>query len=431
MQPERIHKTRDVYGISRELPENYVPRKSVDGKFIDSLSREKHLIVHGGSKQGKTSLRKYNLKDDDYFVVACQNRWDVAELNAAILKKVGYQVTQSDEKTASGKHKISIKIEGKGKIPFISEAGAIGEYEKESTSETKSQTRPLDLDPSDTNDIIAALESLGIKQYIILEDFHYLPVETQRDFSFALKAFHEQSKFTFVIIGVWKEENRLTRFNGDLTNRVIPIDADNWQPKELIEVIEAGEPLLNIKFDDQFKAELANGCFNSVYIVQEACYRVCEDAGVFETQAELKTIQPQSRAEIYIKKVVQEQSGRYRAFVSKFAAGFSPTKLEMYKWIIFSVLRAEVSVLEKGLRLSQIVRAIKSSHPEGSSLQTANVTNALTNVSSLQSQMDIRPIVLDYDENERRLDVVDKGLLVWLSVVDKDELLSELDLPTR
>ncbi|MGZ5484184.1 MAG: hypothetical protein ACXWID_19665 [Pyrinomonadaceae bacterium] len=62
-------------------------------------------------------------------------------------------------------------------------------------------------------------------------------------------------------------------------------------------------------------------------------------------------------------------------------------------------------------------------------MQTANVTNALTYVSSLQAQKDVRPIVLDYDENERRLEVVDKGFLVWLSVADLDELLEDLDLP--
>ena len=75
--PEIIHKTRDVFGMTRDLPINYVTRKDVDGKFIDSLTRDKHLIVHGGSKQGKTSLRKYNLKPDDYIVVSCQNKWEV------------------------------------------------------------------------------------------------------------------------------------------------------------------------------------------------------------------------------------------------------------------------------------------------------------------------------------------------------------------
>jgi hypothetical protein len=206
---ETIHKTRDVFGITRELPLNYVTRPDVDGKLIDSLTREKHLIVHGGSKQGKTSLRKYNLKRDDYIVISCQNKWEVAELMAAILKAAGYQVTQSDSRTASGKNKITIKAEGKGKLPLVGEAGGSGEYTKETDTESTVERKPLDLDPSDTNDIITALQSLEFRKYIILEDFHYLPIETQRDFSFALKAFHEQSKFTFIIVGFGRRRTGL------------------------------------------------------------------------------------------------------------------------------------------------------------------------------------------------------------------------------
>jgi hypothetical protein len=150
---------------------------------------------------------------------------------------------------------------------------------------------------------------------------------------------------------------------------------------------------------------------------------------VFETGPELRFIAPDASAEEFIRKVVQEQSGRYRAFLNTFAVGFSPTKLEMYKWIIYAVLKSDVDTLGVGLRLNHIVRTIKAKHPDGTELQTANVTNALTYVSSLQAQKDVRPIVLDYDENERRLDVVDKGFLVWLSVADLDELLEDLDLP--
>jgi hypothetical protein len=348
--PQTIHKTRDVFGITRGLPLNYVTRIDVDSKFIDSLTREKHLIIHGGSKQGKTSLRKYNLKPDDYIGISCQNKWEVADLMAAILKAAGYQVTQSDSRTASGNNKITIKAEGKGKLPLVAEASGSAEYTKETETESKVERKPLDLDPSDTNDIITALRTLEFRKYIILEDFHYLPIETQRDFSFALKAFHEQSKLTFIIVGVWKEENRLTRFNGDLTNRIIPIDADTWKPSDLTEVIKAGEILLNVQFDDKFKSDIANGCFNSVYIVQEACFRACEDARVFETGGQLRIIAPDAPAAEFIRKVVDEQSGRYRAFVNTFAAGFSLTKLEMYKWIIYAVLKSNVGSLGDGLR---------------------------------------------------------------------------------
>ncbi|MEV5012549.1 hypothetical protein AB0K74_44980, partial [Streptomyces sp. NPDC056159] len=43
------------------------------------------------------------------------------------------------------------------------------------------------------------------------------PEETQKDFAVALKAFHESSSFTFIVVGVWLQENGLVQFNGDLS----------------------------------------------------------------------------------------------------------------------------------------------------------------------------------------------------------------------
>ena len=124
-----------------------------------------------------------------------------------------------------------------------------GEIERSSSEAIT--TSKLELDPEDVNDIITALADL--KQFIVLEDFHYLPVETQKDFSVALKAFHEQSRLCFIIVGVWLEENRLTVYNGDLTGRIVSVNADTWTHEELRTVINTGEALLNVQFADSFK----------------------------------------------------------------------------------------------------------------------------------------------------------------------------------
>ena len=73
--PEVINKTDDVFGINRDLPLNYQARESADTLFIDSLTRDTHLVIYGSSKQGKTSLRKHCLNKDDYIVIHCSNRW--------------------------------------------------------------------------------------------------------------------------------------------------------------------------------------------------------------------------------------------------------------------------------------------------------------------------------------------------------------------
>jgi hypothetical protein len=89
---EVCNKTTDVFGVSRELPLTYVERPSVDAKLLDNLTRDKHVIIYGSSKQGKTCLRKHCLQEDDYIVVQCQNTWDIAKLNEQILKSAGCEV---------------------------------------------------------------------------------------------------------------------------------------------------------------------------------------------------------------------------------------------------------------------------------------------------------------------------------------------------
>ena len=418
-----IHKTADVFGISRELPLNYVSRKTADEALIENLTRDKHLVIFGSSKQGKTSLRKHCLKDSDYIVVHCSNRWSLDELHLAILKSAGYELTLSTTKTETGKSKISASL----KAAFFGVGNEIaGEKAKESAQATTN--KPLELDSSDVNDIIKALT--GFDRYIVLEDFHYLPIETQRDFAVALKAFHEQSKLCFIVVGVWLEEGRLTVYNGDLTGRIFSINADKWARDELRQVITGGEALLNISFTSDFKDELLKECLDSVYIVQESCYQACVAAGVHGTREKMFTVGEGVNVAQVVKDVVNQQTGRYNSFIAQFAAGFQDTALAMYKWLLYPVLTADIAGLEEGLGYREMRKLLQAKHPQGAELNPGNLTQALQFTASLQVKKEIKPIVLDYDQTNLLLRVVDRGFLIWLQNQDRKELLDLADLPT-
>lgn len=47
------HHVDEVFGVSRDLPLNYVVRENVDTKLIDNLARGSHIVIYGSSKQGK------------------------------------------------------------------------------------------------------------------------------------------------------------------------------------------------------------------------------------------------------------------------------------------------------------------------------------------------------------------------------------------
>lgn len=421
--------TDDVFGVSRDLPKNYVTRPKVDEIFVDSLSRHQHIVIYGSSKQGKTSLRKKCLNDDDYIVISCQNKWTLSDLHSNMLKEAGFAVKQSETKTVSGANKIAVEVNAGIDLPLFGKFGAKTGGEDTATTTDEAQYIELELDAESANDVIRALGSINFKKFIVLEDFHYLPDETQRDFSFSLKTFHEASKFSFIIVGVWREENRLIAFNGDLTDRVISVDVDTWNHGSLKEVINEGGILLNIGFSENFVEPLLSQAFESVHIVQEACRRTARAENVFETQDIYKEIGDGVDVKALVAEIVSQQAGRYKGFLNGFVDGFQETDLEMPKWVIYALLCCPLSELEEGIRLRKIAKLIKSKHPKGDSLNNGNITQILNSSSSLQNKKNIRPLVIDYDGTNTRMNIVDKGFLIWLASQEIAEILDELGLP--
>lgn len=418
------YEVNDVFGLSRDLPLNYIEREDVDSKLKSELKAKKHIVIYGSSKQGKTCVRKHCIDQSEYILVQCSNRSDVSELNASILKRAGFEITQSTKKGMTGKNKIIASLKA-----TVFGVGASAGGEEETSTSTEQVKAPLEIDVDDVNDVIAALKSINFTKNIVLEDFHYMPFETQRDFSIALKAFHESSSITFIIVGVWLEDNRLIVYNGDLTGRIISVNADKWSAEELTKAIDIGGQYLNVKFTDAFKADVITHCLNSIYLVQEACRRACVLAGISGTQDNLAIIGDGMDGKEIIASIVADQSARYNSFLINFSEGFQDTELEMHKWILHPVLSATIEELELGLKFKDIRAALQAVHPRGEKLNLGNVTQSLQSTASLQIKKNIMPIILDYDQTNRKLNVVDKGFLIWLQHQNVLDLKADLELP--
>ena len=52
------YKLDEVFGISRDLPLNYVERDHVDNQLKECLKRKQHIVIYGSSKQGKRVYEK-------------------------------------------------------------------------------------------------------------------------------------------------------------------------------------------------------------------------------------------------------------------------------------------------------------------------------------------------------------------------------------
>jgi len=410
----------DVFGTQRREPLNYIERDRVDNELRNNLNRGRHVVIHGGSKQGKTCLRYHCLDPSEYIEINCQYSTNLIKLNKQILKSIGYETEMSNKKTIEGHAKLRVKLTSK--IPGVgggetsSEAG--GKIKNEKTTTT------LDLDPKDVNDIIRAINKVEPEKFIVIEDFHYLPLDVQKEFASCLKALHQRTNVTFVIVGVWLEKNKSIMHSGDLGGRVISVNADEWRHDELLSVINKGAEKLNIKFDEEFKEKLVEECYESVYIIQESCLKACKLCGVENPQPDSDDvlIADELDAEELIDTVVHEQDAKYRGFLRKFANGFRETKLELYKWIMYSVVSTDPDDLEDGLGVPTIMRDINKKHPKIDDVNQGNLTQSLERIVKLQVERNVEPIILDYNNNDRRLDVVDKRFLIWLDNKSRSEL---------
>lgn len=425
---EEIRRLPEVFGISRQIPLTYQTRDYVDGKLKSSLYREKHLVVYGGSKQGKTCLRKHALNEDEYIVIQCANATVISQLYTSVLKEAGATIDISEKHTLRGEKKLNVEVKAGVSAPFLASLKGSGSTTVSTQSEAASERKHFEIDPADPNDVIRVLEGMNFTKFIVLEDFHYLSEEVQRQVAMDLKAFHEKSRLSFIVVGVWLESNRLVMYNGDLAGRLIPIDADKWELYDLHAIITNGEALLNISFSEAVRSAIINAAQGNVGILQEACYRLCEVRKITQTQESLVEIGDEAEVEKIVQELSREQAGRYQNFLTQFVEGIAKSDLEMYKWLMYIVIEAHASDLRRGLKAFDIFTRMQRVHPYRERLRYNNTLQALRNVGKLQHLKRVQPVILDFDSTENMLRIVDSGFTLFLMAQNGQSLKEMIGL---
>jgi hypothetical protein len=74
-----------VFGVSKQRVLSYLERDAVDGLFKKALASDRHIVVYGSSKQGKTSLVDKNLPYSSNVVVICTPKYLSIDIYKAIL----------------------------------------------------------------------------------------------------------------------------------------------------------------------------------------------------------------------------------------------------------------------------------------------------------------------------------------------------------
>jgi len=386
----------------------YVDRAKLDKKFDYLWNSQKHIVIHGASKQGKSCIRKKNIKDSDIIVVQCLPNMRSNDIWIEGLNLLGAQIPEKIVEKNGNEASDEVTGNVKGGIPGIVKGAVEGKNVNLNSKETAKTFVPA-LSSSEYVKFLTN-ELINVDKRLIIEDFHYLSEETRQEISFQLKALFESNVFV-LLIGIWAEQNLLAYYNGDLSGRIEEINI-GWIYEDLYEVLKKGEEALNISFSEKIAKEIIDSSYENVGLLQRIAESVCYIEEIYDRQSEISVIDNMELLELARKKIVSDISQRYTKIKEVFERGFkSNTELKVYYHIFRFLTEAKDEDLINGIHQTEVLRRIqKYSSKE---IRPGDLTSALDKIERLQSSRKITPLLMSYNKSLREISLTDREFLFY------------------
>ncbi len=400
----------EVFGIAASVPiHTYVDRAGLDKRFTYLVKQDRHLVIHGASKQGKTILRKRNLPEDKCLIVQCGANSGRARIYLEILRQLDAQIPTEVSKNLTLGAEAQSKASGKLNLPFIASGGA--EVGGKISVETESSTlsTPVGIDPESLGYIAQEIKRSNKK--VVIEDFHYLSEPEKRNLAFDLKAFWDSQVF-FLIIGIWADQNLLAYYNGDLSGRIEEIDI-RWTIEELEQVLQKGSQALNISFDLGIKNEILEDANQNVGLLQRIAEKYCYESGIYESGDHMQYVEDSDALTRCRNSICEEESVRYRLFDDVVSRGFQDSgtsELKVYQRIVRVCVEASSQDLRDGINKAELLKRIQVDEPR---VRGSDLSNALNKIDRLQANRSISPLIISYNPNTQNIQLIDRELLFY------------------
>ena len=201
----------------------------------------------------------------------------------------------------------------------------------------------------------------------------------------------------FVILGVWREKNRLIQFNGDLLDRLVEVPVEPWSKSDFDRVVEAGSKALNISFNRELVNKLLGSAFDSIGVVQELLKEVCINAGIRETQSKLVQIEVIALLDSAIKEKAQSYFVRHLRALEAIAEGRKTTNnpksddpkampLYLPYYTVKAFMEFDFEDVVVGIKRNKLEEKIKEHHHRPDDVRAGDMSNLLHNFAKLQSE---------------------------------------------
>jgi hypothetical protein len=401
----------EVFGIATEInTASYVNRGGLDELLGYYLKTQRHVAIHGDSKQGKSWLRGKLLNVSDTVVVQCQVDSTTEGVFREALGVLGVRAEIKRTGIASYQGELDFSAGGElgnlviGKAKVDAKAGVSGGGERQL------DTRPIGTTPADLSWVARTLKAS--ERRLVIEDFHYVAEDNRKDFAFVLKALGDYG-VNVIVVGIWPEDHLLTYYNGDLDGRVEDLRL-SWSNEELDQVLVMGSEALNIELTESLRTELVKDAYGNVGLVQRLAEQICLAAGILEEQKHKTAIDIGGELSKARETVSDRMRARYDAFADDFVRGMKRMTqgLEVYKHMLRAFTSSKSEELLNGIDSKDLLSRIQEADPDAT-IRQSDLTQALDRIDRLQVKIGVHPQVLTYNRDRRRLFLADRSFLFY------------------
>lgn len=425
-----------VFGVARDPVESYIERDNVDNILISAIPKSQQIIIYGSSKQGKTALLQRHITEEKRITVHCGPTMSAEDLYRSILRQQNIEIRSETVTDNSREVTGSLSSKFTAMIPFFGGGDLEAKGEVKNTQATGTTSAPIEFNLSVAQDVGELLKKVGSERFFhVLENFHYLSDQVQRQLAFDLRTFEEMG-LRFIILGVWRERNRLVQYNGDLQDRIIEVPVEPWEAGDFERILEKGAPLLNISISNELKEQIFLQAHGSVAVVQELLKKLCEKAGVYETVPATVVIDNPATLAEAISEKISEYSARHVRSLESIAAGSRTRRateevaaLYLPYYLVKIMVHRNYAELKDGIERKTLQTLIQDQHRTPQNVRTSDITGMLSRLPALQANAQIVPPLFDFDTGTRRVKVVDSTLYFFIDNCDPEEVMAEIPNP--
>ena len=220
-----------VFGVhNNRLPESFIQRMDLEEVIKTSIDELRHIVVYGGTKQGKSSLLNCSFQTEKIIKIKPSDSDDLQWIIEALYKNV---------------------MRRYGKSVHTSRVRNIEDIR----DELKSISNQVQVDE---------------KHVVILENYHYI---LKKPYAKALlqqvrNAIEDDFPFVFIFVGIVNTQDITSYLNGDLGGRLTQVTLEPWPKEELKKVVLKGTSLLEIKVEKKLVDEVVEKSYGNVGILQ-------------------------------------------------------------------------------------------------------------------------------------------------------------------